>query len=108
MQIVPPSRKARELLVTTRPKALLFSALSVIWVLFSIGAAAFDLSTEFHSWPAIRVGVWVMQGVLLIAAAGFWRFERPRQVKLQGWIPKPPVIHCVDVHPVKPSPPGDR
>ncbi len=93
--IVPPSGKDREVRITTRLKALVFTGVALGWLTFSVTAAVSDLSPQFHWWPVIRIAVWVLQGVLAIAAACFWRFERPREVKLPAHVLEPPVIHGV-------------
>ena len=75
-----------------RLKAAVFTGIAVVWGLVSVGAASFDLSTRFHSWPALRLVVWGVQGLLVVVAVCFWRFERPRPMKVEG-LPRPPVIH---------------
>lgn len=75
-----------------RRKAVVFTAIAVMWVLASIGAAAYDLSPEFQRWQTIRVIVWVVQFALVATAVCLWIFERPRQVKADD-LPEPPVIH---------------
>ncbi len=92
MQIVPPSEKAPKPTAVVRLKAVVFSAIAVVWGLASIGAAACDLSSQFQSWYAIRIVIWVVQFLLVVAAICFWVFERPRHVKVDG-LPEPPVIH---------------
>lgn len=93
MGIVPSSEKALDKWVTTRPKAVVLTFLSLLWILLSIGAAAFDLSPLVAQWPLIRSLVWVIHGVLLVCAILLWRFERPRRVRLKGGLLEPPVIH---------------
>jgi hypothetical protein len=92
MQIVPPSPKARTSTVMVRLKAVVFTASAVVCGFASVGAAFFDLSPQFPSWPAIRVVIWIVQFLLLLAAVWFWLQERPRQMKVEG-LPEPPVIH---------------
>jgi hypothetical protein len=75
-----------------RVKAVVLTAIAVVWVLFSVGAASFDLSPQFHLWHAIRIAIWVVQLLLVAAAVCFWRIERPRPIKVEG-LPEPPVIH---------------
>lgn len=75
-----------------RPKAVVFTAIAVVWGLASVGAACFDLSPQFQSWHIMRVVVWVVQCLLVVAAVGFWILERPRPMKVEG-LPEPPVIH---------------
>ena len=92
MQIVPPSGELPTPKALVRLKAVVFTAVALVWVLASIGAAAYDLSPQFHSWHTIRIVVWIIQLLLVVAAVCFWLFERPRQVKVEG-LPEPPVIH---------------
>jgi hypothetical protein len=92
MQIVPPSQKSRTPSVMVRLKAVVFTALAIVWVLLSIGAASFDLSPQFSSWHTIRIVIWIVQGVLVVAAVCLWLLERPRPMKVVG-LPEPPVIH---------------
>ena len=92
MQIVPPSRKSPAPKVMVRLKAVVFTAISVAWGLVSVGAASFDLSPQVHSWQIMRVVIWVVQCLLVVAAICFWLFERPRPMKVEG-LPEPPVIH---------------
>jgi hypothetical protein len=87
MNIVPPSRRPREIRVTTRPKALVLTGIAVVWVLICIGAWSFDYSRT------IRVLALAMQVVLLTGAVCLWLFERPREVRLKGDFPEPPVMH---------------
>jgi hypothetical protein len=75
-----------------RRKAVVFTAIAVVWVLASVGAAAYDLSPQIHSWHAIRIAIWLVQLLLVVAAVCFWLFERPRTMEVEG-LPEPPVIH---------------
>ena len=87
MNIVPPSRRLREIRITTRPKALVLTGVSVVWVLICIGAWSFDDS------QTIRILALAVQVVLLTGSACLWRFERPREVRFKGDFREPPVIH---------------
>jgi len=75
-----------------RVKAVVFTAVAAVWVLVSVGAAYFDLSPQFQSWRTIRIVIWVVQCVLVVAAVCFWLLERPRKMKVDG-LPEPFVIH---------------
>jgi hypothetical protein len=92
MQIVPPSQKPRTPSVMVRLKAVVFTVIAIVWALASLGAASFDLSPQFSSWHTIRVVIWIVQGVLVVAAVCLWLLERPRPMKVEG-LPQPPVIH---------------
>jgi hypothetical protein len=92
MQIVPPSRELPAPKALVGLKAVVFTAVGLVWALASIGAAAYDLSPQFHSWRTIRIVIWIIQFLLVVVAVCFWLFERPRQVKVEG-LPEPPVIH---------------
>jgi hypothetical protein len=92
MQIVPPSRELPTPQATVRLKAVAFTAGALVWGLASIGAAAYDLSPQFHSWRTICLLIWIIQFLLVVGAVCFWLFERPRQVKVKG-LPEPPIIH---------------
>ena len=92
MQIVPPSRKMPTPTATIRLKAVVFTASAVGWGLASVGAAVYDLSAQVHGWLAIRIVIWIVQFLLVVAAVCFWIYERPRRVKVDG-LPEPPVIH---------------
>jgi hypothetical protein len=94
MRIVPPSGKPREVRVTTRPKAVVITALSVLWGVLSFGVI-FLLSPEVSWWGTVRLIVWALQGVWLVAAVCLWRFERPREITIKHGLPEPPVIHGV-------------
>jgi hypothetical protein len=78
-----------------RLKAVVFTAIAVAWVLVSVGAASFDLSPQFHSWHTVRIVIWIVQGLLVVAAVCFWLLERPQQIKVEGveGLREPPVIH---------------
>ena len=75
-----------------RRKAVVFTAIAVVWVLASVGVMVYGLSSQFHSWYAIRIAVWAVQLLLVVAAVCFWLFERPRPMKVEG-LPEPPGIH---------------
>jgi hypothetical protein len=60
--------------------------------LVSVGAASFDLSAQSHYWQDIRIAIWIVQILLIAATACFWRFEKPRKVKIEG-LPKPAVLY---------------
>jgi hypothetical protein len=87
VNIMPPSRRSREVRVVTRPKALVLTSLAIGWGLIAITAWSADCSR------AIRIGALAVQVLLLGAAVCLWRFERPRQVRLPAGLHKPPVIH---------------
>ena len=92
MRIVPPSGppgKEREVPVTIRPKALVATGFSIVGALGDLAAYLCGCS---HSLQLLAL---VSETVLLVACALFWRFERPRQVRLKGSFPEPPVIHGV-------------
>jgi membrane protein YdbS with pleckstrin-like domain len=92
MQIVPPAEKPQEIRVTTRPKALAFTALSVLWAVLSVGVAFF--TPDLSWWSTLRLLVWVLQGIWLLAAICLWRLERPREITVKHGMPDPPVIHA--------------
>ncbi len=75
-----------------RRKAVVFTVIAVVWLLASVGAAAYDLSPQFQKWHTIRIAIWVVQLLLVVAAICFWLFERPRPMKVEG-LPEPPIIH---------------
>jgi hypothetical protein len=87
MNIVPPSRRPQEMRVRTRPKALVLTGVSVVWVLICIGAWSFDYS------QAIRILALAMQVVLLTGSVCLWRFEQPREARFKDDFGEPPVIH---------------
>jgi hypothetical protein len=74
-----------------RLKAMVFTAVAGVWVLVSIGAASFDLSPQFRWWHTVRIVIWIVQGLLMVAAVCLWLLERPRPIKVG--LPEPPVIH---------------
>jgi hypothetical protein len=87
MNIVPPSERAEEFRVTTRPKAVVITAISAGWLVVSIAAWSCDYSRT------IRVLALLIQALLLVGSVCLWRFERPREVRIQGDFREPPVIH---------------
>ena len=92
MRIVAPSgppAKEPEVRVTTRPKALVATAFSVFGALICVAAYSCDF---LHT---IRGVALAAEGLLIVACALFWRFERPRKVRFKVGLPKPPVIHVV-------------
>lgn len=92
MQIVPPSGMPSAPKVMVRWKAVVFTAVAVVWGLVSVGAASFDFSPQFHGWHIMRIVIWIVQCLLVVAAVWFWLRERPRSMKVEG-LPEPPVIH---------------
>ena len=87
MNIVPPSRRPKEVRITTRPKAVVATAVSVFWLLICLGAWSLGWSL------AAALSVLSVQIVLVAATACLWRFERPREVRFKGHFPEPPIIH---------------
>jgi hypothetical protein len=92
MKIVSPSGrpgKEQTVCITTRPKALIATAFSILGALACIAAYSYDY---LH---ALRGVALAAEGLLMLACALFWRFDRPREVRFKGRFPEPPVIHGV-------------
>jgi hypothetical protein len=90
MKIMPPSGapgKARETRITTRPKALVTTALSLVGALVCLAAYSFDYSYT------VQVFALASEGILVVTCALFWRFERLREVRFKSRFPEPLVIH---------------
>ena len=92
MQIVAPTGMPPTPKAMVRWKAVVFTAVAVVWGLVSVGAVSFDLSPELHGWHTMRIVIWIVQCLLAAAAVWFWLRERPRPMKDVG-LPEPPVIH---------------
>jgi hypothetical protein len=75
-----------------RLKAVVTTTITVVWAFASAAAAFYDLAPQFRSWNTLRIGIWVIQFLLVVAAICFWVFEPPRQMKVDG-LQEPPVIH---------------
>ncbi len=87
MNIVPPSRQPREMWVTAKLKALVVTAFSIAGLVVCIGVWSSDC--------LLPVRIFALAAELLLAVASFcfWRFERPRELRLKGDFREPPVIH---------------
>jgi hypothetical protein len=92
MKIMPtsgPPSKDGEIRVATRPKALFATAFSIIGALGCVAAILCDCSL------GLRLVALTSEAVMVTACALFWRFERPREVRLKGGFPEPPVIRGI-------------
>lgn len=87
MNVVPPAHRVKQVCFTTRPKALIATAISALW--FLIGIVTWSLGCPMVA----AISVFSVQMVLLITTVCFWRFERPREIQLKGDLPEPPVMH---------------
>jgi hypothetical protein len=87
MNIVPPTRRPKQIRLTTKPKALVATAACIFWLL--VCAGALSLGCSF----AVGIPLFSVQTVLITVAVCLCRFERPHEVRFRGDFPQPPVIH---------------